>query len=210
MANIKKAIRNIPERQPDEEPVSQRQIGYLRSFGYFSEKLIKNLGVWQASYLIDQAKLIKEEDSATQNKSRKKGGCGTLIFFLLVLFLVIGIVSKCPESENDNPSNDSESKSEVANSENPVKPEGQAAPVPEQISEVVEKSLDLTVIQYPVTVVTTEKFELLNEVGKETPISEGTIINIESRSDLGTLKMTIGGELFVGNESRMIGKIELK
>ena len=223
MSDIKRAIRNIPKRQPGEEPVSQRQIGYLRSFGYFSEKLIKNLGVWQASHLIEQAKLIKEEGSAnidaSQNKQRKKGGCGKLILFLLVLFVVIGIASKRSGSEDDNPSNESES--EVANPKIPVKvdedkttkrakPEGKADPVPEQIPKVVEKSLDLAVIQYPATLVTTERFELLNEVGKETPIPVGTIIKIQSRTDLGTLEMTIGGKLFVGNEIRLKGKIELK
>ena len=221
MADIKRALRNIPEKQPGEEPANEGQKGYLRSFGYFSEKLIKDLGILQAAYLVDQADLIKEEGSANIDTSQKRppklGGFVRLIFLLGVLLLVAVLVRNFLNSEKDDPINNSDSKIEASIPEGSVKeaikktrPEGQAAPVPGQISEAVEKTLDLAVIQYPAIVVTTEKFELLNKEGKETPISVGTTINIVKRSDLGTLKMEVGGELFVGNESRLIGKVELK
>lgn len=225
MADIKSALRNIPEKQSDEESASERQLGYLRSFGYFSERLIKDLGVWQASYLIEQALLIKEEGSAnidaSQNRTRKRGGCGRLLFLLLLLFLVIVIVRNCSKSEIDDTDNPSESQSELnipevsGNAGEPKVPSGvehesEVSPAPEASPEAPGMPLDLASVQYPAIVVTTERFGLLNSAGKETPIAVGTLIKIAKRSELGTLTMEIGEELFVGNESRLIGKVELK
>jgi len=225
MADIKRALRNIPEKQAGEEPANEGQKGYLRRFGYFSEKLIKDLGTLQSSYLIDQAELIKEEGSAnidaSQKKPRKLIGFVRLIFLLAVLFLVIVMGRKFLKSGNEDATNHSESESERSIPEDPEKageqkateklePEGQAAPATGQLSESVGKSSNLALIQYPVIVVASESFDLLNNEGKETPIAAGTPIKLVKRSELGTLTMEIGGKLFVGNESRLLGKIRLE
>lgn len=58
----------------------------------------------------------------------------------------------------------------------------------------------------PATRVTTDEISLLNEAGKETVIPSGSVIEITRRGDKGTLTMTINGALFVGHESRLLGK----
>ena len=83
-------------------------------------------------------------------------------------------------------------------------------PITEPLPDSGGKSLDLATIEYPATVLSTKGFSLLNHEGKETPIPVGTMIEIADRTDLGTLKMQIDGELFVGNESRLAGNVELK
>lgn len=225
MADIKSALKNIPDKQPKEERASDQQLAYLRSFGYFSEKLIKGLGAGQASYLIDQALLIKEDGSAridaSNHKTRKKGGCGILVFLLVVGILVIVMVKKWSGSGNDNPGREFEPQREEISREIPkeagtpkaserIEPVESVAQTEKLPSESEATPLKLAEIQYPVTVQTTKLFSLFNKEGKETPIAPGTTIEIIERSDLGTLKMEIDGELFVGNESRIAGSIELK
>lgn len=221
MADIKKALRNIPEKQPGEESANEGQKGYLRSFGYFSEKLIKDLGVLQASYLIDQADLIKAEGSANIDASPKRpgrlGGFVRLILFLGVLALLFVVWKRFLKPEISDALDATVPKTEVAGSdvsnqsvERETSPQDRPDLVSEQTPEPVDEALDLASIQYPALVVTTQDFALLNKEGKETPIEIGTTIKIVERSELGTLKMEIGGELFVGNESRIIGKIKLK
>ena len=225
MADIKSALRNIPEKQAGEEPANEGQKGYLRGFGYFSENLIKDLGLLQASYLVDQAELIKAEGSAnidiSQQKTHKLGGIMRLIVLLAVLVVAVVMGRKFLDSGSDDATTHSEFQSEENIPGIPNQGGGQKAnkkdgstgvadPDAELRPESEEESLDLAVIQYPATVLTTKGFNLLNKEGKETPIAVGTTIKIADRSDLGTLTMEIDGELFVGNETRIDGKIELK
>lgn len=79
---------------------------------------------------------------------------------------------------------------------------------PEIKPEAAHQALVLTETELPVLVVTTEPFTLLNNTGKETSIPIGTKIAITNRSKGGTLTTKIGGSLFVGNESRLLGKIK--
>jgi hypothetical protein len=65
-------------------------------------------------------------------------------------------------------------------------------------------------IALPAKVIVTEKFSLMNNAGKETEVSSGTVITIMSRSPSGTLTMKIDGELFVGKESRLAGKTKVQ
>ena len=53
------------------------------------------------------------------------------------------------------------------------------------------------------------KAKMFNKVGKETTIPIGAIITIEERKNLGSLTMKIAGEVFVGNESRLLHKVRL-
>ncbi len=225
MADIKGALRNIPEKQKSEERANEGQKGYLRSFGYFSEKVIKDLGMLQAAYLIEQAELIKRDGSARIDTSRKKprklGALVGLIVLCGILALAILIGKKFLGSGTDGAATRSESKTEGGLPEAPgnawgregskMETEQKAAdPITEPRPDSGGKSLDLSMIEYPATVLATKAFTLLNKEGKETPIPVGTTIEIADRTDLGTLKMQIDGELFVGNETKLAGNVELK
>lgn len=61
-------------------------------------------------------------------------------------------------------------------------------------------------IALPATVVVTEQVSLLNGAGQETVVPSGSVIQITKRSDKGTLTLQINGALFVGHESRLLGK----
>ena len=61
-------------------------------------------------------------------------------------------------------------------------------------------------IALPATVVATEQISMLNGAGKETVVPIGSVIQITKRSDKGTLTLQINGALFVGHESRLLGK----
>jgi hypothetical protein len=220
MADIKSALRNIPEKQPGEEAANEGQKGYIRSFGYFSEKLIKNLGSLQAAYLADQADLIKKEGSANidiyQKKPRKLGK-PIIIVVLLGLIALVHFKGKelfGPKADGlDQPAGrQSEApKPEVPKREGTRKePRSEVSPVPAPVPEAPEMPLDLASVQYPAVVVATGPFVLLNSEGKETPIAAGTLIRVAKRSELGTLTMEINGALFVGNESRLVGKVRLQ
>lgn len=65
-------------------------------------------------------------------------------------------------------------------------------------------------VPLPCTVIVIEKFSLLNAASKETEIPTGWTIKILSRKKLGTLETEINGRLFVGNESRLAGKVKLR
>lgn len=210
--------------QVAEEPANEGQKAYLRTFGYFSEKMIKGLGNLQAAYLIDQAESIKEEGSASldsQLRTRRKSGRGRLIVLLAVLVLVTAVAGYLSKREKDETAihpepnggefapGDPHSGKE-GNVIKKAKPGTQADPIPEEVPAPDAKPLELAVIEFPATVVTTEEIKLLNSEGKETAIAADTPIKIAKRSELGTLTMDIGGELFVGNESRLLGKVRLE
>ncbi len=62
----------------------------------------------------------------------------------------------------------------------------------------------------PVTLVSTEAFSLLNIEGKETIIPAGTVIKVLKRGKKGSLTTEIKKGVFVGNESRLAGKVVLR
>jgi hypothetical protein len=80
---------------------------------------------------------------------------------------------------------------------NPVK-------IPARVSSPFENK------DFPLHLIVTEEVNLLNKVGKEVAIKKGAVIRIDKRSDSGTLTLSLNGELFVGNETRLIGKVELR
>jgi len=192
MADIKSALRKIPEMQTGEEPANEGQKGYLRSFGYFSEKLIKGLGALQAAYLADQADLIKQEGSANidiyQRKPRKLGRFLGIIFLLGVIVLLLFKGRDFLQSKDEGLADPAGHQSEVSDPEvlkrdeerkasKNVEPESQVNPVPEAPG----KTLDLASVQYPAIVVVTDPFGLLNSAGKETPVLTCQTIRRDSR-----------------------------
>lgn len=97
------------------------------------------------------------------------------------------------------------------------KSEGATTPQsPPSVAEAPEKKPDLKSkdagsfegSEFPVSVNTTQPLSLLNKDGKDTPIPPGSTIKIVSRAEKGTLTMEINGAVFVGNESRLAGKVK--
>lgn len=64
--------------------------------------------------------------------------------------------------------------------------------------------------QFPLYVAVTNEARLLNNEGKEIVIPKGSMLKIDSRSAKGTLTLTFEGKLFVGNESRLLGKVKIR
>jgi hypothetical protein len=81
------------------------------------------------------------------------------------------------------------------------------------IKKAVVKSKPITSFgEYPLpfTLVSTEAINLLNAAGKEISIPTGSIINVEKRTQSGTLTTKVNGVMFVGHESRLIGKSKIR
>jgi len=86
----------------------------------------------------------------------------------------------------------------------------QRPPIPTDQA-IIQKSEFLTTfegVNLPVTVITTEAFDLLNQEGKETAIPVGSIVSVEKRGEKGALTTHIKGALFVGSELRLSGKVK--
>ena len=58
-------------------------------------------------------------------------------------------------------------------------------------------------------VLTPIQIEILNPAGQETTIPADAEIEVLTRSELGTLKLRVGRITFVGNESRLRGKVKV-
>ena len=96
---------------------------------------------------------------------------------------------------------------EVAEGQNSLKP--QSVPLAPEIQPepLILKSLEG--VPLPCTLIVTEQASLLNTAGKETTIPVGTTIKVLTRKGLGSLGTEIKGAQFIGNESRLAGKVKL-
>jgi len=93
---------DVPERQKDEEPATEKQLAYIRHLaaGAKPEHSEEDLGKWQAWALIDQIKEEKErfetdvdeEIWEEQEQDEKEGITGRQIFWAVVLALVMLVV----------------------------------------------------------------------------------------------------------------------
>jgi len=199
MAKVEFTVKDIPRKKPGEEPATQKQLEYLRQLAPFKESDLKNLGKWQASYLIDQAKEIRDRISHGKLR-RKKQGCGCLS--IVVLVLAIGVLVKLGQDSHSD-STDKKPTSKAQESHKQVPLEQPTLPKSDLVTTFEN-------INLPVAVITTKEFDLLNEVGKETTIPVGSVIMVEKRGDKGALTMHVKGALFVGNELRLSGKVKLR
>lgn len=223
MSDVKRAIRGIPPKQDKEGPASDKQIGYLRSFGYFPEKLIADLGMWQASYLIDKAMQIKEsEENEPRQRLRGKtkptqyslGGCLILIVGALIVGTVLtqtcghkSTVSEIPPARRTVTPPKFAKPPELPEINPPPTEEPPTVPIKPIIPQLpgIASFEGMTL---PVSVVVIESFSLLGSTGKETTMPIGAIIKVTNRTERGTLTMENKGALFVGNEARLIHKVK--
>ena len=78
---------DIPERGPDEEPITEKQLGYIMHLApNLDEEEVKTLGKWQASSVIDQIKsqqdIFTDEMIDKYQKEKSRGCLGALIIFM--------------------------------------------------------------------------------------------------------------------------------
>lgn len=234
MPSVKRALLGIPPKQPNEEPASERQIGYLRSFGYFTEKTILSLGMWQASYLIEQAIQIRESEKGAHDqqleprKGKSSPGFAKWVVLFVVAFLVffgVGklLMSRAGDSEPHSKEIPLPFSSQVTPKEGTPTAKAETAPPPaappvvppppkviediDPVSGVVRK---LASTLLPVTIETVDEISLRDEAGKETPIPPGVALQINKRTPGGTLTLVSSGKTYVGNEDRLLGKVRIK
>lgn len=85
----------------------------------------------------------------------------------------------------------------------------QAPPKEKSMPRPREVQLSLEGVTLPATLTVMKEFNLLNATGQETPIPVNALIKVTQRSGTGTLSMEINGAFFVGNESRLSGKVKM-
>ena len=221
----RKKSKGLPSRQPGEGPATDDQLGYLRSLADIDEDELQALGKWQASHLI--TKLVEDRDSGERDhgaRTHSIGGLFKLVFVLILAFIgwkgfsfvrdsmansssattdVIPTVATTPARHTLPPKRPLTAESLIE----PLKPKESELPAI-QIPPGTLATLEDTTL--PALLVTSEEITLRNSTGKEVTIPTGTGINVTDRTTHGTLTMQIGGALFVGNESRISGKVELK
>lgn len=217
MAKAKHKSDGIPPRQPGEEPATANQIEYLKSLADFNDADLKALGRHQASWLIEKTKEARELAKSGKTATRK-----SRLGLLIIAAVVLGLAAwghKLPGLWN-----------KWMNPETPVqstsgKPNPPSPPRTGNVPKEIENALDTPVVPdtadtapspplatlanlpLPATLTVIEPVSLLNATGKEATFPVDTRITVENRSASGTLTMKIEGELFVGNESRLAGKV---
>lgn len=88
----------LPEKKPNEEPATEKQINYIRHLTK-SIEIPDDLGKWQASFLIDKIKHAQDEFHDELAKMRisieqKKGCLGVLIIIALpvsILYFLLNL-----------------------------------------------------------------------------------------------------------------------
>jgi hypothetical protein len=231
VSHLKSILKGIPPRQPSEEPASQKQLGYLRSFGYFSEKQISNLGMWQASYLIDKAVAMREIETEREIKGSERlsarttrgNGSGCL---LLIAVIVGGffLIRSCSKTEDTNtgtevtelpqphikldPVATAEPKDQEVDPK--IKPREEPELIPLETAEPLSTEINsFEQMTFPVSVIVTKPITLLDRTGKDTLIPADSTLKIVSRGKKGTLTVDWNGVVFVGNEDRLFLKVKL-
>jgi hypothetical protein len=171
-------------------------------------------------------------NGSDDNSRSVRRGCGCIVrliilgLLLWVLFLVFGKlkewiqgadtekiksqIEEVAKNAKDQASDHLKSGEEKSAQESPDRRD----PEPPKRNEKPDVTSDLIEsfegIALPQDVVVTEKFSLLDSVGKETEIPVGRIIKVIDRKKAGTLVTEINGAAFVGSESRMAGKVKLR
>jgi len=225
MAKVYFTIKDIPKRAANEGPATKQQLDHLRSLAPFKESDLADLGQWQAAYLIDQAEEIRNQIGSGPVKAT--GGWWKLVRVILILLLSAATAKilfdwySNREPQANSQQQASSGKSPEAGHQTdpfaniptdgtkiPNQPHGHSDAKPTAPSSGTLTTLDGVTL--PIDVISTERFELLNEVGKETAIPIGSTIHIETRAAKGSLTMHIKGAVYVGNELRIFGKVRLR
>lgn len=86
---------DIPDREPGEEPATEKQKNYIRRMGQIAESDLQSLGKWQASSLIDQMQHIKKSGiiENIEQKRKNKKGCLMMLILIILIYTVIKILT---------------------------------------------------------------------------------------------------------------------
>jgi hypothetical protein len=92
MAKVHKAVSlEVPDKEPGEEPATEKQIAYLKRLAD-SVQLPADLGKWQASALIDQLKRAKGEFQRDVDEGGK--GIGCLVIVVGGVLLIVALIAR--------------------------------------------------------------------------------------------------------------------
>jgi hypothetical protein len=218
MAKAKHKGDGIPPRQPGEEPATANQLEYLKSLADFNDADLKALGKYQASWLIEKTKEARELAKSGKSTTRKSP---LGLFTIATVFLGLALWGpNLPKLWNQwmNPETPIQSTSGKPNPPSPprtgnVPKEIENAPDTPALPDAADTApspplATLANLPLPATLTVIDPVSLLNATGKEVTFPVDTLITVENRSAAGTLTMKIEGELFVGNESRLAGKVK--
>ena len=204
----------IPDREPGEQPATDKQIDYLRHLADFDEAELAKLGKWQASALIDQ--LTEARDQGGPPKRSKKGCCLGIAILLLCVTVGVGVfwtVAALSNRDDDPP-----------RPKPPAVPEREAAP--DRPSPAAKVDSDPAKIgkpaveppspperspwppgSYPAIYEATELVKLLAEDGSEVEIEPGQKVEVLQQPRPNVWRFRYGGAGLVGSGSRVEGKL---
>lgn len=141
---------------------------------------------------------IKPPPLAKAKKEKKKSRATFLVLALVLLcFWIFNPFRSSPQSDKISADKSVQSQ--------PVETAKQG-----DIAKELHPITTLENVALPITLVSVAEFPLLDNTGKQTTISVGSIVSVESRSPSGTLTTRINGSVFVGNEERLAGKVKEK
>jgi hypothetical protein len=229
-------LRYLPERKDREEPITGKQITTIIHLTGCESQVLEHLGKLQASALIENILNERDEIRGTNDASRhgkngrKKAGYGSLVVLILlggVCFLIwkfsLSPGGGNPFTHEPALAADTDQSPSIKQPENPARQEGgPGSPTPpsattipdkvapeEQIERLDGRLESLEGIDLPSTILVLSPIQLLDPAGKETTVPADTELEVLTRREGGTLTMRSGEKTFVGNESRLQGKVRL-
>ena len=86
---------NLPDREPDETPATEKQISYIKTMSRdLDEDAIRKLGKKQVSALIEQIKQERNTftDELVAKRLAEKSGCLGVILLIFVLYVLFSLI----------------------------------------------------------------------------------------------------------------------
>ena len=208
MPKLKISLKDVPPRKRGEEAATEKQLEFLHELTGIQKSRLVGIGKWQISALIDQALALQNQAGNGVPKVKRKSGCLAL---LIIGIVVIGgwKIATSKSSDGTRQAPDSSAKRALptkATTEAELKKDPEKKPPTPAVKIQVPPFLEGAAL--PVTVVATETLKIRNKAFDEVTIPIGSVIIIETRSDGGNLTMKINGALYVGGESRLVGKVK--
>lgn len=197
-----------------------------RSSGRISTPIVEN-NQQQVELEVDDSDYCETQEKTSKGCIRK-GFCCLLLFLgilasLFFLLIIIGIIFDDKKIDNNIPpisetkkeiiqdkiSSEIKDKDEIKEDAEPEKSSIPSNKETKNLNTNENKVLTFENASLPLILITTGEFSLLDKSGKETVIPIGTKITIVNRRPQGTLEIYIDADLYVGNESRILGKYRI-
>lgn len=231
------SLEAVPIKLENEEPMTDKQLKYICHMSGCAPDAIRHLGKWQASWLIDSLveqryNAENDDEDGGQIKApipQSRNGCGqrTLLLLIILGFTIYYFFVRSNDSEESPPKTtqpaeitlvEKRAGTNAAINTLPANELETAGPTalpdatkdPAQESDQLDSArpvLTFTDIELPATFLVLEDIEMLDPAGKEIVIPSKTLIEVVARKPAGTLTINALAETYVGNESRLIGKV---